>query len=75
MANQKVRFVLLGCGGMMGGHAQRLCSHPEAEIVGLCDVSLERVAEFTGRHCAAMLPPRALPMPLPCIPSCIRMPC
>lgn len=53
MANQKVRFVLLGCGGMMGGHAQRLISHPEAEVVGLCDVSLERVQEFAGRNCAA----------------------
>jgi len=56
MANQKVRIVLLGCGGMMGWHAQRLAAHPEVEIVGLCDVSLEQVKAFAERCCATVEP-------------------
>lgn len=54
MATQhsKLRFVLLGCGGMMGGHARRLNDHPEAEIVGLCDVSAEIVKAFAERNLA-----------------------
>ncbi|MCC6444486.1 MAG: Gfo/Idh/MocA family oxidoreductase [Armatimonadetes bacterium] len=47
---KKLRFVLLGCGGMMGGHAQRLKAHPDAELVGLCDVSLDQVKRFADRH-------------------------
>lgn len=48
----KLRFVLLGCGGMMGGHARRLAGHPEAEIVGLCDVNEEIVRGFAERNLA-----------------------
>jgi len=54
MSDKKVRFALLGCGGMMGVHAQRLCNHPEAEIVGLCDLSLEHVQAFVARQCASV---------------------
>jgi len=54
MANPKakVRLVLLGCGGMMGGHAGRFKEHPDVEIVGLCDVSKEHVKKFAERHLA-----------------------
>lgn len=47
-----IKFALLGCGGMMGGHAVRLLQHPEAEIVGLCDVSDEVTGRFAERHFA-----------------------
>lgn len=47
-----VRIVFLGCGGMMGAHAQRLKNHPDVDIVGLCDVSQEVVAKFAEKHLA-----------------------
>ena len=50
--SSKVRIALLGCGGMMGAHAQRLRNHPDAEIVGLCDVSQQIVKDFAVRHLA-----------------------
>lgn len=46
----KVRIVLLGCGGMMGAHAQRLRNHPDVDIVGLCDVSEELAKNFAAKH-------------------------
>ena len=52
MATGKVRIAFLGCGGMMGAHAQRLKDHPDVDIVGLCDVSEEVVARFEGKHLA-----------------------
>ena len=48
----KVRIVFLGCGGMMGAHAQRLRSHPDVDIVGLCDVSEDLVKSFAAKHLA-----------------------
>jgi predicted dehydrogenase len=48
----KVRIVLLGCGGMMGAHAQRLKNHPDVDIVGLCDVSEELTKNFATKHLA-----------------------
>lgn len=47
-----VKIVFLGCGGMMGAHAQRLKNHPDVDIVGLCDVSQEVVAKFAEKHLA-----------------------
>jgi predicted dehydrogenase len=49
----KVKIALLGCGGMMGAHAQRLRDHPDVEIVGLCDVSEERIQAFQAKHLPA----------------------
>lgn len=46
----KVRITLLGCGGMMGAHAQRLKNHPDVDIVGLCDVSESLVQNFATKH-------------------------
>jgi predicted dehydrogenase len=43
-------LALLGCGGMMGAHAQRLKNHPDVEIVALCDVSEDLVKGFATRH-------------------------
>lgn len=46
----KVRVAILGCGGMAGGHARRFAAHPDAAVVGLCDVSLDRVEAFCERN-------------------------
>lgn len=48
----KVRVAFLGCGRMMGAHASRLKTHPDVEIVGLCDVSENVVQAFAARHLA-----------------------
>lgn len=53
-----LRFVLLGCGGMMGGHARRLAQHPETEIVGLCDVSEEILQAFVEKNLAGVTAPK-----------------
>lgn len=45
-----VRVALLGCGRMMGRHAARLLSNPDAEIVGLCDVSESVTSSFASEH-------------------------
>jgi len=46
----KVRVTLLGCGGFMGQHVNRLRKRPDVEIVGLCDVTQEQLDKFTKRH-------------------------
>ena len=48
----KVRLAFLGCGGMMGAHAQRLRDNADVEIAGLCDVSEEIARAFAARHLA-----------------------
>ena len=48
----KVRIAFIGCGGMMGAHAQRLRNHPDVDIVGLCDVSEGLVQSFAQKHLA-----------------------
>ena len=50
----KVKIALLGCGGMMGAHAQRLRDHPDVEIVGLCDVSEDRIQAFQAKNLPAI---------------------
>ena len=40
----KLRFGLLGCGGFMAAHSERLKDHADARIVALCDVT-DKVAE------------------------------
>jgi predicted dehydrogenase len=48
----KVRIAFLGCGGMMGAHAQRLRDNPEVDIAGLCDVSEDIPRVFAAKHLA-----------------------
>lgn len=42
----KVRFGILGCGGMAHGHARRLRDNAAAELVALCDLSDEITGAF-----------------------------
>ena len=51
-----IRIVFLGCGGMMGRHAQRLREMSEVQIVGLCDVSEEVTRAFHAAHLSALSP-------------------
>jgi predicted dehydrogenase len=44
--SEKIRIGLIGCGGIMRGHAKRLLSIPEVEIVALDDISDDQLAKF-----------------------------
>ena len=46
----KVKIALLGCGGFMGAHAQRLKGNPDVQIVGLCDEKIEITQGFYDRN-------------------------
>lgn len=46
----QVRVAILGCGGFMGAHMQRLKPMTDVTIVGLCDVKLELVQAFRTKH-------------------------
>ena len=50
--SKKVRIGLVGCGGYMGVHARRLKSHPDVEIVGLCDLTTEIADAFYEKNLA-----------------------
>lgn len=52
----KVRVALLGCGGMAGAHVRRLKPNPDAEIVALCDVNVERLQAFADKHLSDYMP-------------------
>ena len=48
--SKKVKVALLGCGGFMGAHAQRLRGNPDVEIVALSDVTEAQVNGFIERN-------------------------
>ncbi len=52
----KLKFALIGCGGYMGQHAQRLKNHPDVQIAALCDVSDAVLERFTARNLAEYQP-------------------
>ncbi|MBU3664381.1 MAG: Gfo/Idh/MocA family oxidoreductase [Chthoniobacterales bacterium] len=37
-ANRRIRMALIGCGGIMEGHSAWAGSHPEIEVMAVCDV-------------------------------------
>jgi len=51
-----IRIAFLGCGGMMGRHAQRLRELPDVQIVGLCDVSEDVTRAFEAAHLSTFSP-------------------
>lgn len=55
--SEPVRVALLGCGGIMRRHAQRLQAHPDVRIAGLCDVSKEITSTFQAAHLSAVTSP------------------
>jgi len=56
----KLRVGILGCGGMAGGHAQRLAKHEEVELVALADVSEEGLNAFIERNLSDYQPRPAI---------------
>ena len=46
----KVRLGMIGTGGMMQGHIQRLLANPDAEIVALCDIRDIALEQTVARH-------------------------
>jgi len=56
MAKAKVKVALLGCGGFMGVHANRLKGNADVQIVALCDEKLEQTAGFAAKNLAEYSP-------------------
>jgi predicted dehydrogenase len=52
----KVKVALLGTGGFMGVHAQRLRDNPQVQVVGLCDVTEDQVNQFALARLAGYEP-------------------
>ncbi|MDH7571909.1 MAG: Gfo/Idh/MocA family oxidoreductase, partial [Armatimonadota bacterium] len=48
--SETIRVGLIGCGGIVHGHVQRLLALPEAKIVALCDPSEASVQRLKERH-------------------------
>lgn len=46
----KVRIAFIGCGGISHGHASRISTMPDAEIVGLCDTNTRTLKDYPKRH-------------------------
>ena len=44
--DKKIRIAFIGCGGNARGHGRHIVAQPDAEIVGLNDVSAEALARF-----------------------------
>ncbi len=44
--DKKIRIAFIGCGGNARGHGRRVAAQPDAEIVGLNDVSEAAIARF-----------------------------
>ncbi len=45
-----IRVALVGCGKVAGIHAAALASLPEASLVAVCDINLERVFAFASKN-------------------------
>ena len=43
MANQKVKFAVLGCGHIGKRHAEMIVRNTEAELVALCDIKAKEL--------------------------------
>jgi len=50
MSSDKVRFALIGCGGIGRHHAKTIASLPDAELVAACDIRPERARELAAQH-------------------------
>ncbi len=50
MAGDKVRFGVIGAGGMGSGHCSMIPNIPETELTAICDVSPEVRAALSAKH-------------------------
>ncbi|MFP4106529.1 MAG: Gfo/Idh/MocA family protein [Phycisphaerae bacterium] len=46
----KIKVAIIGCGNMAGGHARRLKSRDDVQIVALCDTSPESIERLVQRR-------------------------
>jgi len=44
--SKKIRVAFIGCGGNARGHGRRVAAQPDAEIVGLNDISKDAISRF-----------------------------
>ncbi|MBW3542886.1 MAG: Gfo/Idh/MocA family oxidoreductase [Planctomycetes bacterium] len=49
-ANSRLRLASVGVGGMGASDLSSLSSHPQVEVVGLCDIDAQRLAEAAAKH-------------------------
>ncbi len=47
--NTGTPIALIGCGGMMGVHAQQILSRTDAHIAALCDINPDQISKFKAR--------------------------
>ncbi|MEI6916086.1 MAG: Gfo/Idh/MocA family oxidoreductase [Armatimonadota bacterium] len=47
--SDKIRFGIIGCGGIAGGHLHRLSDNPESEIVALVDTNAASIEKYKER--------------------------
>lgn len=52
----KAKIAILGCGGFMGVHANRLKGHSDVQIVALCDTTAEITRGFYDKHLTGYTP-------------------
>jgi predicted dehydrogenase len=52
----KIRLAMIGCGGNSSGHARRMKTIPEVQIVGACDVNTEIANNYIERNLPEMTP-------------------
>ena len=52
-ANDKLRLAGIGVGGMGGADLAALSSHPNVEVVAVCDVDAGKLAAAAEKHTAA----------------------
>ena len=52
----KVRLAIIGCGGNSSGHARRLNTHPDVQIIGACDVNTEIANGYIDRNLPELEP-------------------
>jgi predicted dehydrogenase len=50
MSGDRVRFAIIGCGGIGRHHAKTIASLPDAELVAACDIRPERARELAQQH-------------------------
>lgn len=46
----KIRLAMIGCGGNSSGHARRMNTFPEVQIVGACDVNTQIASNYISRN-------------------------
>ena len=54
MKLEAVKVGMVGLGHVAASHLEGYTSHPQAEVIAVCDVDLVRAQQFAGKHGIAM---------------------